>query len=116
MKDKHLIQRCLKYWKRLKPSGMQTMIMVVFSAISVSIMLILGVVMYFRFSATSQQEMIQATQKLMEQTGENMEDYLMNMRQVSDAAYYNVIKENDFSEHGNDIQQGLSLLDRKSVV
>ncbi len=86
------------------------MIMVVFSAISVSIMLILGVVMYFRFSATSQQEMIQATQKLMEQTGENMEDYLMNMRQVSDAAYYNVIKENDFSEHGNDIQQGLSLL------
>ena len=43
--------------------------------------------MYYRFSATSRQEIIQGTQKLMEQAGENMEDYLMSMRQISDAAY-----------------------------
>ena len=32
--------------KKLKPRGMQSTIMIVFSAISLSIMLILGVVMY----------------------------------------------------------------------
>ncbi len=73
-------------------------------------MLILGVVMYYRFSATSRQEIIQGTQKLMEQAGENMEDYLMSMRQISDAAYYNVIKESDFSGHEIEIQRGMSLL------
>lgn len=86
------------------------MLMLVFSAISVSSMLILGVVMYFRFSDTSREEIVQSTQKLMEQTGENMEDYLVSMRQISDAAYYNVIKESDFSSQDNDIQHGMSLL------
>lgn len=86
------------------------MIMLVFSAISVSSMLILGVVMYFRFSDTSREEIIQSTQKLMEQTGENMEDYLVSMRQISDAAYYNVIKESDLSGQDNHIQRGMSLL------
>lgn len=86
------------------------MIMLVFSAISVSSMLILGVVMYFRFSDTSREEIIQSTQKLMEQTGENMEDYLVSMRQISDAAYYNVIKESDLSGQDNNIQRGMSLL------
>lgn len=66
--------------------------------------------MYYRFSATSRQEIIQGTQKLMEQAGENMEDYLMSMRQISDAAYYNVIKESDFSGHEIEIQRGMSLL------
>lgn len=86
------------------------MIMLVFSAISVSSMLILGIVMYFRFSDTSREEIVQSTQKLMEQTGENMEDYLVSMRQISDAAYYNVIKESDFSSQDNGIQRGMSLL------
>lgn len=89
---------------------MQSTIMAVFSAISVSTMLILGVVLYFRFSATLRQEIIQGTQKLMEQTGENMEDYLVSMRQISDSAYYSVIKENDFSSDESEIQDGLSLL------
>lgn len=71
--------------------------MVVFSIISVSIMLLTGIVMYMRFSNLSRQEMIKSTQKLMEQSKESMEDYLMNMRQISDAAYYSVIKESDFS-------------------
>ncbi len=81
--------------------------MLVFSSISITIMLILGVVVYFRVSAAARQESIGSTQKLMEQTGENMEDYLVSMRQISDAVYYNVIKENDFSDQDNDIQRGM---------
>ena len=39
--------------------------------------------MYVRFSTLSRQETIESSRKLMEQTGESMEDYLVNMRQIS---------------------------------
>lgn len=96
--------------KALKPRGMQSTIMIAFSVISISIMLILGVVLYLRFSAVSRQEMIDSSQKLMEQTGENLEDYLMGMRQISDAVYYNVVKERDFDSQEAQILQGMNLL------
>lgn len=105
MKNKYVINL-----KKLKPRGMQSTVMIAFSVISVSIMLILGVVMYFRFSAASRQEVVQSTQKLMEQTAENLEDYLVSMRQISDTVYYNVIKESDFSSQEQDIQTKMNLL------
>lgn len=96
--------------KKVEVRGMQSTIMIAFSIISILIMLSLGSVMYIRFSRASRQEIIQSTQKLMEQTGETLEDYLVGMRQISDAAYYNVIKESDFSNRDNDIQKGMNLL------
>lgn len=96
--------------KGLKPRGMQSTIMIAFSVISISIMLILGIVLYLRFSALSRQGMIDSSQKLMEQTGENLEDYLMGMRQISDAVYYNVVKERDFDSQDAQILQGMNLL------
>lgn len=96
--------------KKNKSRGIQSTIMLVFSVISISIMLILGIVMYFRFSTLSRGKTIQSTEKLMEQAGENLEDYLVSMRQISDAVYYNVIKENDFSDQSDVIQQGMDLL------
>ncbi|MEZ3424052.1 MAG: sensor histidine kinase [Lachnospiraceae bacterium] len=102
--------KLLQHIKKFKPTGMQSTIMVAFSAISVSIMLVLGIVVYLRFSASSRQEIIQSTQKLMEQTVENLEDYLVSMRQISDAVYYNVIKECDLSNKEDNIQQGMNLL------
>lgn len=102
--------KCFGWLKKLKPKGMQSTIMIAFSMISISIMLLLGSVMYLRFSALSRQEIIQSTKKLMKQTEEGLEDYLVSMRQISDALYYNVIKENDFSSQNNDIQNGMNLL------
>lgn len=89
---------------------MQSTVMLAFSLISVSIMLILGIVMYMKFSALSQQEMIQDTDTLMEQTRERLEEYLIAMRQISDTVYYNVIKENDLSAQDNKIQQGMNII------
>lgn len=105
MKNKYFRQL-----KKLKPRGMQSTIMIAFSMISILIMLVLGIVMYTRFSALSWKEKVQSTQKLMEQTGENLEDYLVSMRQISDAVYYDVIKDNDFSSHSEDVQRGMNLL------
>ena len=104
---KHKILRCLE---RLKPEGIQSLFMIVFSVISISLMLILGIVTYFRFSNFARQETIRSTQTLIEQTGENLEDYLVSMRQISDAAYYSVIKEHDFAREGEVIQNGMNLL------
>lgn len=97
-------------WRERNAKGIQTTLMAAFSVISISIMLILGIVLYGRFSAVSREEIIQSTTKLMEQTGESLEDYLISMRQISDAAYYNVIKESDFSSQNQEIQEGLNLL------
>ncbi len=99
-----------RHREKLQPRGLQSTIMLAFSVISISIMLILGVVMYFKFSALTRQEVVQSTQKLMEQTRENLEDYLVDMRQVSDAVYYNVIKENDFSSREKVIPQEMNLI------
>ena len=96
--------------KKLKPKGIQATIMLSFSVISISIMMILGILLYLRFSNAVREEMIQSTGRLMEQTGENLEDYLGSMRRISDAVYYNAIKENDFSSQDKDIQQGMNLL------
>ncbi|MCM1181271.1 MAG: sensor histidine kinase [Clostridium sp.] len=100
----------LDYLKKQKPQGMQSVIMLVFSVMSISIMLILGIVLYIRFSALYQQELVQNTEKLMEQTCENLEDYLVSMRQISDTIYYSVIKNNDFSAPDNDIRREMNLL------
>ena len=55
----------LRHIEKLKPRGMQSLIMIAFSTISISVMLILGIVLYIRFSALSRQEIIQNTEKLM---------------------------------------------------
>ncbi|MDD3339344.1 MAG: histidine kinase [Lachnospiraceae bacterium] len=92
------------------PKGMQSTIMFAFSIISIIIMLILGSVLYIRFSSVSRQETTNGTQKLIEQTGESLEDYLVRMRQISDTIYYNVIKENDLSNQDRDLQREMNLL------
>ena len=47
---------------------------------------------------------------MMDQTVDSIENYLVNMRQISDAAYYDVIKENDIREQNESIHKGLNLL------
>lgn len=100
----------IKFWERLKPQEIQSTIMAAFSLISIFLILVMGVVMYHRFLMVSREENVQNTQKLMEQTGKSLEDYLISMRRISDAAYYNTIKESDFSKESQEIQGKWNLL------
>ena len=102
-------QSMQKIFKR-KPGSIQSTIMIAFSVISAAIMLCMGSVMYLRFSDLSKQEIMDNNQKLMDQTVESIEDYLINMRQVSDALYYDIIKENDISSQSDTIHSGMKLL------
>ncbi len=93
-----------------KPGNIQTTIMIAFSIISALIILSMGIMMYWRFSDISEENIIENNQKLMDQTVESVENYLINMRQISDAAYYYVIKENDLSGNIDEIHKGMNLL------
>lgn len=86
------------------------MLMTTFSVISISLMLFMGIVLDIRFSMVSKYEITRSIQKLMEQAGESLEDYLISMRRISDAAYYNAVKEYDFSGQEQEIQNSLNLL------
>lgn len=93
-----------------KPGNIQTTIMIAFSIISALIIFSMGIMMYWRFSDISEENIIENNQKLMDQTVESVENYLINMRQISDAAYYYVIKENDLSGNIDEIHKGMNLL------
>lgn len=93
-----------------KPGDIQSTIMVAFSVISTLIMVCMGMMVYWRFSGITQQNIVDNNRKIMDQTVDSIENYLVNMRQVSDAAYYDVIKENDIREQNDSIHKGLNLL------
>ena len=75
-----------------KPGDIQSTIMVAFSVISTLIMICMGMMVYWRFSGITQQNIVDNNRKMMDQTVDSIENYLVNMRQISDAAYYDVIK------------------------
>ena len=101
--------KSIRFWDSIKPREIQSTIMAAFSLISVFIMLVMGI-MYNRFLSIIREENVQNTQKLIEQTGKSLEDYLVSMRQISDALYYNTIKESEFSRDVQDIQVKMNLL------
>ena len=74
-----------------KPGDIQSTIMVAFSVISTLIMVCMGMMVYWKFSGITQQNIVDNNRKMMDQTVDSIENYLVNMRQVSDAAYYDVI-------------------------
>lgn len=102
--------KSIRFWDSIKPGEIQSTIMAAFSLISVFIMLVMGIIMYNRFLSIIREENVQNTQKLIEQTGKSLEDYLVSMRQISDALYYNTIKESEFSRDVQDIQVKMNLL------
>ena len=71
-----LNKKRLKHLKNWKPGEIQTTIMIAFSLISISIVLCMGSVMYILFSSASRQESVNSTAKLMEQTEDNIEEYM----------------------------------------
>lgn len=95
---------------KFKAGHIQSTIMLAFSVLSAAIMISMGVIMYLKFSAATQENILENNQKIMDQTVENVENYLVSMRQISDAAYYDVIKENDISNQLDNIHRGMNLL------
>ena len=86
---------------------------------------ILGVTLYNRFVNRMEDMTIESSEQLLNQTAINLETYLRNMRRISDAMYYSVIKDKDLAVDSVDEEMNLLYeankdnlisIDRKSVV
>ena len=80
-----------------KSISIQGLMLISFTVVSAVIVFVLGIIFYKFFSIQSAQTIIQSTKQVTSQTTTNLEDYLQQMRQLSDTLYYNSIKEIDIS-------------------
>ena len=77
-------------------------ISVSFTVLSVCCMCFLGVMLYQQFTRKAENLTIENSRQLLNQTTINLEDYLRNMRRISDAMYYTVIKNTDIGSESLD--------------
>ncbi len=87
--------------------GIQFTVLVSFTVVSVLIMVILGFSLYQRFTLRTRIMMTESMEQLMSQTEANFEDYLTAMRRVSDAMYYDTIKDKDMTSDSLDSEMSL---------
>lgn len=91
----------------MKPQSIQMTIAISFTVVSVISMVVLGVALYSRFVNKMEDMTTQSAEQLLNQTAINLEDYLRDMRRISDAMYYSVIKDKDLSMETLDEEMNL---------
>ena len=94
--------RELLFHKNKKTKSMQMTISVSFTVLSVCCMCFLGVMLYQQFTRKAENLTVENARQLLNQTTINLEDYLRNMRRISDAMYYTVIKDTDIGSENLD--------------
>ena len=93
--------------KHIKPQSIQMTIALSFTIVSVISMGILGISLYNRFVNKMEDMTTQSAEQLLNQTAINLESYLRNMRRISDAMYYSVIKDKDLATDSLDEEMNL---------
>ena len=97
-KLKNKIKKLIAYINHYaKPRSIQVTISISFTIVSVCCMCFLGITLYEQFVNRTEDMMIESSGQLLNQTAVNLEDYLRNMRRISDAMYYTVIKDKDLA-------------------
>ncbi len=81
--------------KYIKEPSIQMMILVSFSIVATVFILLMGVTLFNFFASRAKQITTQASEQLLNQVATNLEDYLISVRRISDAMYYDVIKDKD---------------------
>ncbi len=93
-----LYHRLISYvGKNFKPQSIQVTISISFTIVSILSMGILGTSLYNQFVSRMKDTTIQNSEQLLDQTAINLESYLRNMRRISDAMNYSVIKGKDLA-------------------
>lgn len=83
------------------------MILISFMAASAALTLVLAFTLYSLTARRMRIMTAESSRQLLEQTTVNLEDYLLNMRRISDAMYYDVIKDKDLAEDTVDTEMNL---------
>ena len=106
IKDK--IRELTAYIRKMtKPHSIQMTISISFTILSIGSMAFLGGTLYRQFSNRAEAMTIESTGQLLNQTAINLEDYLRNMRRISDTMYYSVIKNKDLASDTMDEEMNL---------
>lgn len=87
-----------RYMRNAVPRSIQVTISVSFTIVALVCMLAMGIALYQRFSVRSEKMLTDSAELTLDQTVLSLEDYLRSMRRMSDAIYYNVIKDQDISK------------------
>ena len=82
-------------------------ILLSFTVITAAATIITGFTLYRQFAARSRQMMTESAERLTERAVVTLEDYLTDMRQLSDAMYYDVIKDRDFKTDSIDTEMNM---------
>ena len=69
------------------PHTIQGTILMAFTIISFVLLMILGLVLYQLFARRMRTSSVESTEQIVQQSVVNLEDYLANMRRISDAVY-----------------------------
>ena len=88
-------------WRELyHRSSIQMILSASFTAVAVVGMVFLGLSLFLRFSASTNAQLADNSQRVLSQVNLNLDAYLRGMMRVSDTAYYQVIKDTDLAEEG----------------
>ncbi len=87
-----------RYMRPIATRSIQVTIAVSFTIVALVCMLAMGVALYQRFAVRSEKMLTDAAELTLDQSVITLEDYLRSMRRMSDAIYYNVVKDQDISK------------------
>ena len=87
-----------RYMRPIATRSIQVTIAVSFTIVALVCMLAMGVALYQRFAVRSEKMLTDSTELTLDQSVITLEDYLRSMRRMSDAIYYNVVKDQDISK------------------
>ena len=76
---------------RFAPRTIQSKILISFTVLSIVLMVFLSGTLFSIFANNTKENVIEADSKLADQAAVNLDNYLTNMRRVSDAIYYDEI-------------------------
>lgn len=97
-----------RWWQEFYRRSIQGILSLSFTAVAVVGMIFMGLALFFRFSANTNAQMAENSQRVLAQVNLNLDAYLRRMMRLSDTAYYSVIKDADLAEE--DLSEALDLL------
>ncbi len=77
--------------------GIQSLIMFVLTALTVFMIIVMSFLLYYRYKLASEQTAISNTQETIESIADRINSDLLDIRNISNAANYNIIQEYDIS-------------------
>lgn len=105
---RYIREQWRKFMTALSNRGMQFVISISFTAVAIIGMGFIGVFLFQSYGRASERVVINDSQQLLNQVEINLNTYLRNMMRISDAMYYNVIKNVDLDE--DNMSQEFNLL------